>query len=238
MTLTALIVDDERLARAELRSLLIAHPSIDVAAEAATVQAATSALTHTPFDVVFLDIQLGSRSGFEVLGAIQAATRIVFVTAFDAHAVRAFEVNALDYLLKPVHPDRLAASIARLHLPPPRPPLTPRLTPDSVVYLGSGSASAFTRVTTIACILADGDYTRVVTTDGREMLMLRSLAEWEQRLPVETFARIHRSAIANVALVAHTKRGRDGRWRLHLPPLSRPLVVSRRYARRLRQTQR
>jgi two-component system, LytTR family, response regulator len=236
MTLTALIVDDERLLRAELRALLSAHPVIHVVAEAATVDAATSALADAPIDVVFLDIQLGSRSGFEVLAAIGAATRIVFVTAFDAYAVRAFEVNALDYLLKPVHPDRLAASVARLQAPPPRPPGTPRLTPESVVFLDSASSSDFARVSAIACVLADGDYTRVVTTDGRERLVLRSLAEWEQRLPVETFARIHRSAIANVGLVAQTTRGRDGRWRLHLPPLARPLVVSRRYARWLRHS--
>lgn len=235
MTLRALLVDDERLARVELRALLAVHPAIEVAAEADSVRSATSLLAGEGFDVVFLDIQLGGESGFDLLGAIGSRCRIVFVTAFDDHAIRAFEVNALDYLLKPVHPERLAATVARLSLGDARRAPTPRLSLDGVAFLCSGDSSAFIPVRGIACILADGDYTRVVTTAGRETLVLRSLADWEQRLPRETFLRVHRSAIANVAVVARAARERDGRWRLHLPGLARPLVVSRRCAQRLRQ---
>ena len=234
MTLAALIVDDERLARVELRTLLAAHASIEVAAEAATVESARVALTRQPIDVVFLDIQLGSHTGFELLESVGGSTRIVFVTAFDAHAVRAFELNALDYLLKPVEAERLAATIARLQSPPLQQPLAHRLSPDSVVFLGSASSAAFTTVGHIACVLAEGDYTRVVTADGRERLVLRSLLEWEHSLPMGPFARVHRSAIANMSLVVRTTRDRRGLVRLHLPPLAQPLTVSRRCARRLK----
>ncbi len=228
----ALIVDDERLARAELRTLLAEHPWITISAEAATLDSALIAITSRHFDLVFLDIHLGGGTGLDLLASIPATCRIVFVTAYDAYAVQAFEVNALDYLLKPVHPERLAATVARLGQPAPA-PSPGRLTSDGVAFLRSGTSAAFVKVASIACILADGDYSRVVTTEGRELLILRSLAEWETILPVETFARVHRSAIANSALVARTARGRDGRWRLHIPALAKPLVVSRRYARRL-----
>jgi two-component system, LytTR family, response regulator len=229
----ALIVDDERLARAELRTLLAAHPSITVSAEAATLGAASAAMKSQKFDLVFLDIRLGAGTGFDLLASIPPSCRIVFVTAYDAYAVQAFEVNALDYLLKPVHPERLATTICRLGHPAAEPTPPRRLTPDGVAFLRSGTSASFVKVASIACILADGDYSRVVTTDGRELLILRSLTEWETILPLETFVRVHRSAIANSALIARTARGRDGRWRLHIPALARPLVVSRRYGRRL-----
>jgi len=231
--LRALVVDDERLARVELRTLLAAHPQIDATAEAADLNAAVAAMAGQAFDLVFLDIQLGTGTGFDLLPSIGASCRIVFVTAHDAYAIRAFEVNALDYLLKPVHPDRLASTIARIERPDPTPNAVHRLTTDGVAFLRSGTSAGFVKVGSIACILAEGDYSRVVTIDGRETLVLRSLAEWEARLPVETFVRIHRSAIANSAVVARTTRGRDGRWRLHIPALAQPLVVSRRYGRRL-----
>jgi two-component system LytT family response regulator len=114
MKLRALLVDDERLARVELRRLLAAHPEIEVVAEADSVATARTALASAQPDVVFLDVQMPGGSGFELLGGDGLELAVVFVTAFDAHALRAFEVNALDYLLKPVHPERLAQAVGRL----------------------------------------------------------------------------------------------------------------------------
>jgi two-component system LytT family response regulator len=113
VTLSALIVDDERLARRELAHLLAAHPEISVAGEAGSVEDAAALVRALDPDVVFLDIQMPKRSGFELLDAADVR-RVVFVTAHDVHAIRAFDVNALDYLLKPVHPARLAVTVARL----------------------------------------------------------------------------------------------------------------------------
>lgn len=114
MTLRALLVDDERLARVELRRLLAAHPEVEVVAEADSVATARVALAAARPDVVFLDVQMPGGSGFELLSGDGLELAVVFVTAFDAHALRAFEVNALDYLLKPVHPERLAQAVGRL----------------------------------------------------------------------------------------------------------------------------
>jgi len=221
MTLRALVVDDERHARADLRTLLAAHPAVEVVAEAEDFEAARSALAACRPDLVFLDIALGRRSGFDLLDAIDGHCRVIFVTAFDRYAVRAFEVRALDYLLKPVHPDRLAAALARVESQEP------------VLFFKSGDSGAFVRASEIACVLADGDYSRVVTTGGRELVLLRSLSDWERRLSGGCFARIHRSAIANLTAVSRVSRGRDGRWRLYITALERPLVVSRRVAHRI-----
>jgi two-component system, LytTR family, response regulator len=221
MTLRALIVDDERHARAELRTLLAAHPAVEIVGEAADLDAATTALTVARPNLVFLDIALGAHSGFDLLDAMDSRCRVIFVTAYDAYAVRAFEVNALDYLLKPIHPERLAATIARAE------------SHDPALFFKCGDTGAFVKVTEIVCVLADGDYSRVITTTGREHLVLRSLADWERRLPADRFARIHRSAIANLTVATDIRRGRDGRWRVYLPTLTKPLIVSRRSARYL-----
>lgn len=114
MTWQALLVDDERLARRELRSLLAAHREIEVVGEAATVDAAVERLRLTGATLIFLDVQLKGESGFDLLPRIAPDIAVIFVTAHDQYAVRAFDVHAVDYLLKPVEPTRLAAAIAQL----------------------------------------------------------------------------------------------------------------------------
>jgi two-component system, LytTR family, response regulator len=233
----AIVVDDERLARAELRRLLGAHDNVQVVGEAADLQSAAEVAALTVPDVVFLDIQLGPASGFGLLPFLPKACRVIVVTAYDEYAVRAFEVNAVDYLLKPVHPERLARTLHRISASTGESASVPRLTPDAVAFLPCGSASAFLPVASIVCIFAAGDYTEVVTRDGRRRATLRSLAEWERRLPQELFERVHRSAIANLAAVSRVTPLPGGQMRLELAALQTPIVVSRRFARRLRARQ-
>ncbi len=117
MTLKALLVDDEPFVREDLRQMLLAHKSIEVICEAGTIAQAKKQLAAGRPDVVFLDIQLRGGTGFDLVPLIHKTTKIIFITAYDEYAVRAFEVNALDYILKPVTPERLAESISRLHSP-------------------------------------------------------------------------------------------------------------------------
>ena len=109
----ALIVDDERLARNELRRLLAAHPDIVVAGDARNVDEAEARLRELPIDVVFLDIQMPGATGFDLLERLDRVPLVIFTTAYDAYAVRAFEVSAFDYLLKPIRPERLARTLER-----------------------------------------------------------------------------------------------------------------------------
>src|SRR5262245_1043785 len=120
-TIKAMIVDDERLARNRLRSMLAEHPHIQIAAEADGVASALTAIRAIQPDVVFLDVQMPGATGFELVNQLEQPVKIIFVTAFDEYAIRAFEVNALDYLLKPVSPERLAVAIDKLSQEPAPP---------------------------------------------------------------------------------------------------------------------
>jgi two-component system, LytTR family, response regulator len=232
--ISAIIVDDERLARRELVRMLRLHPEITVAGEAASVDEAAALVRSVDPDVVFLDIQMPRRSGFELLEAADVRGRVVFVTAHDAHAIRAFEVNALDYLLKPVHPSRLAVAISRLLRAgePPRAGAA-SLELDDHLFLTEGRAARFVRVRAIVCIRGAGDYTDVMLTDGKQLLSPRPLREWEARLPAQSFVRVHRTAIVNLEHVDRVERA-DEAFRVFLRGIAQPVPLSRRHAARLR----
>jgi two-component system LytT family response regulator len=230
--MSAIIVDDERLARRELAGMLKQHAQIAIAGEAASVDEAATLVRRLDPDVVFLDIQMPRRSGFELLEAADVR-RVVFVTAHDVHAIRAFDVNALDYLLKPVHPARLAVAIGRLlaTAPPPR-PAADKLEADDHLFLTEGRAARFVRVRAIVCIRGAGDYSDVVLND-KQLLSPRPLKEWEARLP-SSFVRVHRTAIINLDHVERVERAGEDAFRVFLRGLPEPVPLSRRHAARLR----
>lgn len=221
----ALLVDDERLARRELRALLAAHP-IEVVGEADAVAPALAALAALAPDVMFLDIQLRGETGFDLLARAHRPCRVIFVTAHDQHALRAFDVNALDYLVKPVHPARLALALARLAAPSPV--ATTRLAPDDQVFIEERGRGQFIAVAAIRAIRAAGDYSELVG-DGVALLSPRPLRDWEARLPERQFARVHRQAIVNLA---HVDRVAAGAIWLH--GLAEPIPLSRRHAARVK----
>ena len=233
--LRALIVDDEPLARRELARLLAAEGMVTVVGEAADVAGASRALSRDPPDVLFLDIRLGRESGFTVLPSLPPATALVFVTAFDEYAVRAFELNALDYLLKPVDPERLAVTLQRVRAGAVRRasarPATRSLTTRDWLFLREGGRDSFARVADVAAIVAEGDYTRLLVVGGPSRLVHRSLADWQSRLSDTGFVRIHRSALVNLHHVLEVRSGRE----LLVRGVAQPLAMSRRAAALLRQ---
>jgi len=236
MNWRAIIVDDERLARQELRSLLAEHPAIEIAGEADSVKAAAPLIHTTNPDVIFLDIQMPGASGFQLLEQIDPAIKVIFVTAFDAYAIRAFEVNALDYLLKPINPTRLAAAVARLTTAEETPAsLLRKLDYADRLFLEISGRTQFLKLDQIVCLRAAGDYSEVITTIGKPALVLKSLKEWEERLPENYFARIHRSTIVNLEYVERIEGHFNRSYQIHLRHLPEPLLVSRRYAAQLRQ---
>lgn len=237
--LGALIVDDERLARKELRSLLAAHPEVEVVGEADSVAAALAALEAERPDLLFLDIQLAGETGFDLLERAGAADfHTVFVTAFDAYAIRAFEVNALDYLLKPVNPARLKRAVDKLLLGEPPPAAAAGLRPlaiDDRVYLELGGRSVFLKIDRVTHIAAAGDYSEVFTAEGQKYLVEKPLREWEARLPEKFFARIHRNCIVNLEYVERVEGWFNRSRQLFLRGGGGPLAVSRRHAARLKE---
>lgn len=234
----ALLVDDERLARRKLRGMLEAEGTVTTFAEADSVGTAMACIAAQTPDVVFLDIQMPGESGFDLLRQQQPSFRVIFVTAFDEHALRAFEVNALDYLLKPVHPERLAEALARLRagqVPPPPAPLGPeRLTEDAHLFLTDQEPPQFVQVRRIVCITAEGAYSRLHLSNSASLLTQRTMRAWVATLPEATFVRIHRSAIINVAQVQRIDKWFNYSYRVHLHHYSEPLTMSRRYAAQLK----
>lgn len=234
MTYRALIVDDERLARKELRSMLAEHDAIEVVGEADGVAAAADQIEALDPDVVFLDIQMPGETGFDLFDAVDRPLQIIFVTAYDQHAIRAFDVNALDYLLKPVHPDRLARTIERLDDAPPELPSTALQLTDRVCLPDQGRMYFF-RVCNIVYIAAAGDYTEVHLANGRMRLALKPLHAWEDRLPDQHFVRIHRSTVVNLEHVTGVTRTQSYAYRVHLQGMDEPVRMSRRYAARVKE---
>ena len=222
-----LIVDDERLARVRMRGLLSEHETVQSIDEAASVASAIEAVRRHPPDVVFLDIEMPGGSGFELLDHLPGAISTVFVTAFDEYAVRAFEVNAIDYLLKPVDSRRLAKTLERLSgLVTASQPPARRLAAEDRLFLPRERSGRFVPVTTVVAIVAAGSYSEVRTADGRTDLVHRTLEEWEERLPA-IFRRVHRSTIVNLDQIVGTEPLLTGGYRLRMKS-GPPVIVSRR----------
>jgi two-component system, LytTR family, response regulator len=235
--LRVLVVDDERLARRALRSLLAAEPDVEVVGEASRVDEAAALIRRERPAVVFLDIQLRGETGFDLLTRDAGAFHTIFVTAFDAYAVRAFEVHALDYLLKPVHPGRLAEALARAREPAatpavPKPPVTYRH--DDLFFHDDPRRPRFVRVREIAFIRAAGNYTELHMAAGSPLLVLRSLSTWEAQLADAPFVRVHRSVLVNLDFVERIERGTGYRYELYLRGQPAPLAMSRRRALELK----
>jgi two-component system LytT family response regulator len=231
--LRVLILDDERLARQEMRALLGAHRDVEVIGEVASVAEARQSLARNRPDVVFLDIQLAGESGFDLMPDL-ADCSVVFVTAFDTYAVRAFEFAARDYLLKPVVPKRLEQAITRLRAGGRAAQAIHALTMEDWLFAQIGTEHGFVKVADIRCILAEGDYSRLWLDNGRSSLLLRSLREWESRLPAAQFLRVHRSVIVNLAHVGQISGDLRMGYLARVEGLPRPVPISRRYASRVR----
>jgi len=230
-TLKALIVDDEPPARNQMRRLLADFPEIAIQGEASRFSEAKALIDKINFDVVFLDVQLFGQNGFDLLPLLKPSTQVVFVTAFDEFAIRAFEVNALDYLVKPVRPERLAVAVQRLKQFQWSNPVSlpeKKLTEEDLIFLNEGGQKRFVQLTSICYITAEGEYSEVHFFEGASSLIRKPLKNWETDLPPETFIRIHRNAIINLNFIEKVERLPGGRANVFMKKTSRPFETSRR----------
>lgn len=210
------IVDDEPLARDNLRDLLAAYPEVIVKGEAGSVEEAARVIDASEAEAVFLDIQMPGESGFELLPRLEHPIQIVFATAYDKYAIRAFEINAVDYLLKPIERPRLSESIHRLRAGSEIDRVQPitveqtipsRLTYSDDVLINAGCQCFFMPVSDIAAVTAAGDYVKILVANGRDYILRETIKQWLARLPEEHFAQLDRSLIVNMD---HIRR-----WRPH-----------------------
>jgi two-component system LytT family response regulator len=205
----AIIIDDERLARNELKKLLMDYPEIEVVAEAANVGEGIEKIENMNPDLIFLDIQMPGKTGFDLLSELDRAPNVIFTTAYDEYALKAFEVNALDYLLKPVEPKRLADAIQKLHLQDEREQGTNGTTvnvnrsilaENDQVFVKDGERCWFVKLNEIRLFESVGNYAKVYFA-GNKPLILKSLNALEERLDEKMFFRANRKHIVNLRLI-------------------------------------
>jgi two-component system LytT family response regulator len=205
-----LLVDDERLARNELRRLLAAHEDIEIVGEAVDVEDAIVKVRALKPDLIFLDVQMPGDDGFSLLEQLTAPLpSIIFTTAYDEFAVKAFEFNALDYLLKPVDPNRLVAALEKTRARDGDSPVAAagsgvvsshRLTLEDKVFVREGERCWFVPVKNIRLLESEGNYTRVHFDDQKPQLF-RSLTAMEERLDAKSFFRANRKQVINLSWV-------------------------------------
>jgi len=225
----ALIVDDERLARAELRRLLAAHPELEIVGEAVDATSARAQIEALGPELVFLDIEMPGEDAFELLASLDDAPAVIFTTAFDAHAVRAFEVSALDYLLKPIEPARLVAAVERALAMPRRRDREPV---SSRVFVRDGERCWFVKLDEVDVIESEGNYARLDVPG--QPLLARSLSYLEARL-ASTFFRASRKHLVNLARIERVDAGPAGGL-VFVMRGGREIELSRRQAQKFRAT--
>jgi len=225
----ALIVDDEPPARRELRRMLAGFPWIEIVGEAGNVDEAARKVEALSPGLLFLDIQMPGGSGFDLLTRLDYLPQVIFTTAHDEHAVRAFEVNALDYVLKPIDPERLAAAIARVKAAPTV------AAPDAIleqIFVKDGPRCWFVPLSEVSLLTSEGNYVRLLWGNRRPLLG-RALIGLEQRLDPKRFLRANRRQILNLDFIESVEPGLGGR--LHVQLREGPEVeISRRQARLFR----
>jgi two-component system LytT family response regulator len=203
----AIIIDDERLARTELKKLLQDYPEIEVIDEAANVDEGVSKIDSLHPDLIFLDIQMPGKTGFDLLAELDRAPHVIFTTAYDEYALKAFEVNALDYLLKPIEPKRLADAIQKLQATETK---ENSIAPENInqsmlaeadqVFVKDGERCWFVKLSEIRLFESVGNYAKVFFGPNKP-LILKSLNALEERLDPKTFFRANRKHIVNLRMI-------------------------------------
>lgn len=226
---SALIVDDERSARKELIFLLKSFPEIDVIGEAENIDEAVSIIAKKKPDIVFLDIQLAGEEGFDLLQRVAVKFKVVFVTAYSEYAIKAFEVNATDYLLKPVDPVRLELSLKRIFSTPDENASEKKKFDyaDSIYLKLNNHTAKFIELSSIVVITSVGNYSRIETLGGNSFLVLKTIKQWRDDLPSNYFIRIHRATIVNVKHVNKIENYSKTYHRAYLKNFEQPFDISR-----------
>jgi two-component system, LytTR family, response regulator len=228
------IIDDEPLARAGLRRALAQMPGVEIVCEAGDVREAVQVLEKTQPQAIFLDIQMPRATGFDLLDRLDPAPLVVFITAHSEHAVRAFEVNAVDYVLKPVEPARLSQAMERLRARLTGGEDAEMFSPEDRICLRAPERTIVARIADIICIRADGDFCRFALADGQSHFICRPLGSFLARLPNPPILRLDRSLAINAQRVHKIERSGSHASKLWLEGLPEPLSLGRAATIRLR----
>lgn len=226
--LNVLIVDDEFLARKELANKLYDYNKNYTIHQADSVDSAIDILTKEKTDLIFLDIQLMGETGFDLLKRIKIKADVVFVTAYEEYAMRAFEVNAVDYLLKPVNSKRFNITMERI-LNKKKKNISKDLTYNDQLIEKNFNGLRLIKLKNILYISAEGDYTRICCIEENDMLLYRTMKCWENMLPEKYFRRIHRSTIINTEYIEKFHKTNNSKHLVEITGIDKIFTVSRTY---------
>ncbi len=209
----ALIIDDERLARVELRRLLSPFKEINIIGEAINADDAISKINELNPDLIFLDIQMPGKNGFELLEELDSVPIVIFTTAYDEYALKAFEYNAMDYLLKPIEPKRLEETVKKI-VEKNRKTITqdsenPILTETDQVFVKDGERCWFVKLESVRLFESEGNYVRLYFEENKP-LILRTLNYLDERLDSRTFFRANRKHIINLKYIENIEPWMNG----------------------------
>jgi len=241
MKKTAIIVDDERLARNELKKMLTDYPEIEVIGESGNVDEALKSIEELGPDILFLDIQMPAKTGFDLLAELDTVPTVIFTTAHDEYALKAFEVNALDYLLKPIDPKRLSDAIQKVMFLEEREMISNEtrnenksfLNDGDQVFVKDGEKCWFVKLSEIRLFESVGNYARVFFGTNKP-LILKSLNSLEERLDPKTFFRANRKHIVNLRMIEKVEPFFNGGLLLEIKG-GEKIEVSRRQAVRFKE---
>lgn len=241
MKKTAIVIDDERLARNELKKLLSDYPEVEVIGEAGNVDEAVKLIDELVPDLIFLDIQMPAKTGFDLLAELEVVPSVIFTTAHDEYALKAFEVNALDYLLKPIDPKRLSDAIQKVIQVEEREEIANEnrgdgrsfLSDNDQVFVKDGEKCWFVKLSEIRLFESVGNYARVFFGPNKP-LILKSLNSLEERLDPKTFFRANRKHIVNLRMIEKVEPFFNGGLLLEIKG-GEKIEVSRRQAVRFKE---
>lgn len=228
--MTCILIEDSRLARQELKNLLAVHSDIEIIGEAAHAEEARDLIQTLEPDLLFLDVQLPGKNGFELLEMLETSPAVVFTTAFDEYAVRSFEYNTLDYLLKPIRPERLAAAIEKVRSRWEKPPQSSRslMQGHSQVFVREGEDCWLVKLQEVRLMEVVGNYTRLYFGKNRPLIQ-RSLQQLEDRLDPQLFFRANRQQMINLQWIEHIDTWFNGKLKVQLRG-GEEIEISRRQA--------
>ena len=241
MKKNAIIIDDERLARNELKKMLALHPEIEVVGEAANADEGLNLINELTPDLILLDVQMPVKTGFDLLQELERLPAVIFTTAYDEYAIRAFEVNALDYLLKPIDPKRLSDAVQKflsiddkeMIFSENRAELRMSLSASDQVFVKDGEKCWFVKLAEIRLFESVGNYARVFFGPNKP-LILKSLNSLEERLDPRTFFRANRKHIVNLRMIERVEPFFNGGLLLEIKG-GEKIEVSRRQAVRFKE---
>ena len=239
----AIIIDDERLARKELASLLADYPDIEIVAESHNADHAKGKIESLQPDLIFLDIQMPVKTGFELLEELSFIPHVIFTTAYDEYALKAFEVNAFDYLLKPIEKERLKESLEKLKERVKEDEVNNKidrkdenpsgLSLDDQIFVKDGEKCWFVKLDKVSAFESEGNYVRI-HFEGNKPLILKSLNNLEQRLNEKYFFRANRKFIINLSWIENMESWFNGGLRVTLTD-GMQVEISRRQAAKLKE---